>query len=106
MFFAGLMVGALVAGGERSAAAEADGGSSNASSCVQVSTEARYVPFGYNHLVNLQNGCTKVAVCRVSTDVSPAPVQAEVPVGQRVTVQTFAGSPAQSFVAKVDCALR
>src|SRR4051794_16203629 len=50
----------------------ADAGAAPASlpACVGVATEARYVPYGYNHVVVLKNGCSKPATCNVSTDVN------------------------------------
>jgi hypothetical protein len=73
--------------------------------CIAVTTEARYVPYGYNHIVILKNGCSKAALCSVATDVNPQPSSAEVPPGGTVEVQTFNASPSQTFVARVSCAL-
>jgi hypothetical protein len=74
--------------------------------CIQVSTDSRYVPYGYNHVVILKSGCSKAATCNVSTDVSPQAAAAEVAAGTTVEVLTFAGSPAQTFRARVTCKLR
>jgi len=74
--------------------------------CIQVATDARYVPFGYNHLVLLRSGCSKPATCTVSTDVAPQPQAVELPANAAVEVTTFMGSPAQTFTAKVTCKLR
>jgi hypothetical protein len=73
--------------------------------CVQVQTDARYVPYGYDHIVTLTNGCSKPATCSVSTDVNPQPITAEVASGTTVEVVTFKGSPQTTFVARVTCAL-
>ena len=74
--------------------------------CIAVSTESRYVPYGYNHVVILRSGCSKSAACVVSTDVNPEPVKAEVAAGTTVEVLTFLASPSQTFTARVTCDLR
>ncbi|AKU98619.1 hypothetical protein AKJ09_05283 [Labilithrix luteola] len=74
--------------------------------CVQVTSEARYVPFGYNHVVTLRNGCSRPASCTVSTDVNPKPGTTDVPSGQTVELVTYYVSPSQAFTASVNCALR
>ncbi len=114
-FIAGSVVGAAVLFGapgtpvaSSTASAAADAGAGDAGSlpgCVGVTTESRYVPYGYNHLVVVANGCSKAATCSVSTDVSPAPYKVEVASLKSVEVLTFSGSPAQTFVARVTCTL-
>ena len=94
--------------GARAADAGApDGGSSNNTvpACVVVNTASRYVPYGYNHVVVIKNGCSKSVTCTVSTDVNPKPAQAEVATNATVEVLTFAGSPAATFFARVSCKL-
>ena len=83
-----------------------DAGASAVPACILVTTDARYVPYGYNHIVILKNGCSKAATCTVSTDVNPQPTTAEVASGSSVEVLTFSGSPANSFTARVGCRLR
>ncbi len=73
--------------------------------CISVDTVARYVPYGYNHVVILKNGCSKPATCAVATDVNPQPVTAEVAASTSIEVLTFSGSPAQAFRARVTCKL-
>jgi hypothetical protein len=86
-----------------------DAGSSGSGSvlpaCMSVATEARYVPYGYNHVVILRNGCTKAATCSVATDVNPQAVSVEVAASSRVEVLTFTASPARTFTARVSCRL-
>lgn len=74
--------------------------------CVVVSTEARWVPYGYNHIVTLKNGCSKAATCSVSTDISPQATSIDVAASATVDVLTFTASPAQTFFARVGCKLR
>ncbi len=73
--------------------------------CIGVGTEARYVPYGYNHIVRLTNGCSKAATCSVSTDVNPQATSVDVAASSAVDVLTFTASPAQTFHARVTCKL-
>ena len=73
--------------------------------CIRVATQSRWVPYGYNHIVIIEDGCSKAATCTVSTDINPQPQTAEIPSGQTVEVVTFMGANAMSFVAKVTCTL-
>jgi len=75
-------------------------------SCVRVSAEARYRPFGYDHLVYIHNDCARTADCTVSTDVNPERMQVSVPPQGEVEVVTWVGSPARVFMATVVCDLR
>jgi hypothetical protein len=61
---------------------------------------------GYDHVVTIENGCDKPALCTVSTDVAPDPIQATVPPKDKIELTTFRGSPASTFRAKVDCSLK
>ena len=88
-----------------SAAAQDAGAPSALPACISVGTDARYVPYGYNHVVLLQSGCSKAATCTVATDVNPQPITAEVAPSASVEVLTFSGSPAQAFRARVTCKL-
>lgn len=72
--------------------------------CVTHRSEAIY-SVGYTHVVTLTNRCQKPARCVVSTDVSPTPIQVQVPAESEVSVTTFRGSPARVFTAKVECKL-
>jgi len=74
--------------------------------CVQVSSDARWVPYGYNHVVVIKNGCSRAATCAVSTDVNPQPSSVDVAAGATSEVVTFSASPSQAFTAKVTCRLR
>lgn len=85
--------------------AGADTSAATLPACIAVSTEARYVPYGYNHLVYIRNGCSKPATCTVSTDVNPKPQTVEAPANRTVEVVTFMGSPARTFVPRVTCTL-
>ncbi|MCL2725482.1 MAG: hypothetical protein FWD69_13700 [Polyangiaceae bacterium] len=74
--------------------------------CIQVRAEARWVPYGYNHIVTLANQCSRDAACTVSTNVNPQPQTADVPAGQSVSVLTFNASPSQAFTPYVQCTLK
>lgn len=101
-FFAALSLGFLaVAAAPRASATDA-----GAPACVAIRTESRWVPYGYNHIVILTNGCARDATCSVSTDVNPEPTTVDVPRSATVEVLTFRASPASAFVPRVACALR
>ncbi len=74
--------------------------------CVAVKSDSRYVPYGYNHIVTLTNGCAREARCLVSTDVNPEQRSVDVASNQAVEVLTFMGSPSSTFTAKVSCKLK
>jgi hypothetical protein len=95
-------IGALVL----TLAADAGAGSAAMPACIHFKAESRYVPYGYNHVVVIENGCSKPAACVVSTDVVPQPQNVDVPAGKSAEVTTFMGSPQQSFTPKVRCNLR
>jgi hypothetical protein len=84
---------------------EADAGAAALPACVSFSTEARYIPYGYNHFVVLKNGCSKAATCSVATDVNPQVTSVEVASAASVDVLTFRASPVRSFHARVTCKL-
>jgi hypothetical protein len=83
----------------------ADGGAPNPTVCVKWTTEVRYRPYGYDHLVHITNGCDKPARCRVKTNVNPEPSQVRVLPKETASVVTFQGSPAREFTADVRCVL-
>ncbi len=103
--FSGLVVSAAVLGTAASSQA-ADAGAPSVPACIQVQSESRYVPYGYNHIVHLRNGCDRSAVCTVSTDVNPQAQNVEVASASAVDVTTFMGAASQTFVAKVGCVLK
>ena len=74
--------------------------------CVAVKSDSRYVPYGYNHIVTIANGCARETRCLVSTDVSPEQRSVDVPSKESREVVTFMGSPSSTFVARVSCKLR
>ena len=74
--------------------------------CVAIKTASVYVPYGYNHVVTLTNGCAREARCVVASDVNPEQRSVDVPANESREVVTFMGSPSSTFVAKVDCKLK
>jgi hypothetical protein len=104
----GVAVAVAVAAPATSASAQSDAGAGSAAlpACISVGTEARYVPYGYNHVVLLKNGCSKVATCSVATDINPQATSVEVASAASVEVLTFTASPARVFHARVTCKLR
>jgi hypothetical protein len=72
--------------------------------CVVARAEARWVAYGYDHIVHLENTCAAAHTCTVATDVNPAPQTVRVPGETAVQVLTFRGSPARVFTPVVACA--
>lgn len=87
-------------------AADAAGAAPAVPACIAVTSVARLVAYGYDHVVTLTNGCSRDASCEVSTDVNPAALRADVAQGSSVEVVTFKSSPSSTFTARVRCALR
>jgi hypothetical protein len=84
---------------------EPDGGEEQPKNpeCVHVRTEARYVAYGYNHIVEIENACEKTMRCTVMTDVNPQPSVISVEPTQTRSIITFRGSPSREFNATVLC---
>ena len=102
--FLGVLV--MVAGGlALLSTAHAADRSDTSVACVSSWGESRYRNLGYDHIVHLKNRCEKSALCRVSTNVNPDPVEGTVAPGEERELLTFRGSPARDFVPKVDCRL-
>jgi hypothetical protein len=98
--------GGVVGVSATDANAAGDAGASSLPACVQVTAQARYIPYGYNHVVLIKNGCTKTATCHVSTDVNPQVTSVEVAPNVTSETLTFTGSPAQTFTPHVSCTLK
>jgi hypothetical protein len=72
------------------------------SSCVTFQGRVRY-SLGYDHLVDVQNGCTQAVTCAVTTNVNPEPINVSLEPTASTTVVTFIGSPAREFDPRVVC---
>src|SRR5687768_8441772 len=48
-------------------------GASSPNQCAVVTPVARYIGYGYYHVVSLKNGCSRPVTCEVWTDVDPTP---------------------------------
>ena len=71
--------------------------------CVDVSPEARFSGYGYDHIVEIVNNCDKVMSCVLKTDVNPEPTRVSVAVKEKKSVVTFRGSPSREFKSDVQC---
>jgi hypothetical protein len=71
--------------------------------CMQFWPEARYRPYGYDHVVHITSACTVDARCLVSTDVDPEPMRVTVPSQAHIEVITRIASPASEFTPYVVC---
>jgi len=103
------LLGALAAGAGAPDTGAPDAGPTpapDAPSCIAWRSEARYRNYGYDHIVEIRNGCSAAAECQVTTNVAPEPVGVRVGAGQTVEVLTFRGSPASAFKARVRCGLK
>jgi hypothetical protein len=97
-------IGLVAFAGSAAVAAAGDGDEApTPETCVKVHTHARYVPYGYDHIVELENTCGKAMRCDVSTDVNPTPASVELGSGETKSILTYRGSPASEFTAQVDC---
>jgi hypothetical protein len=75
-----------------------------ANDCATARPEARYIGYGYYHVVILKNGCSKPVTCEVWTDVDPQPRQTvTVKPGETAEVVTRRGSPAREFKPEKAC---
>lgn len=109
LFGKALVVGASLAV-TSAAVAQPDGGAGPPTNvipaCMHVTTESRYAPYGYSHIVILKNGCSKAATCSVATDVNPQTQTVDVAAGQTTEVTTFFSAATSQFVARVNCRLK
>lgn len=104
-FAAGLRL--VEADGSAPAPIAQDAGTTDAgAACVKWWGEARSTGTGYRHVVLLSNGCTKPAVCDVSTDVNPEVQKVTVTPATIEEVVTFFDSPAYAFTPNVTCKLK
>lgn len=75
-------------------------------SCVDVRAEARMQAYGWDHYVEVRNGCPQPMRCQVSTSVNPTPVAMSLAPGEAREAMMWRGSPASVFTANVECAAR
>jgi hypothetical protein len=84
----------------------ADAMSGKAAGCVDFHGDARYLGFGYNHIVTLKSSCKVAMTCSVKTDVNPEPTSVDIAPGEETSVTTWQGSPARVFTPNVTCAAK
>jgi hypothetical protein len=72
--------------------------------CVEVAAQASNRGYGFDHVVEIKNGCDKPASCVISTAVSD-PVARTVAAGQTERVLLQRGSPSPTFSPDVTCKL-
>jgi hypothetical protein len=76
---------------------------SHTPACLRAWPEARYRNYGYDHIVHISNECRTRAFCAVSTDVSPTPVEVQVPESGQLEVLTCRGCAARQFTPRLEC---
>jgi hypothetical protein len=74
-------------------------------SCIEVSGEARFRGYAYDHIVIVTNGCDERARCEVWTNVTPERRPVTVEAGRRQEVVTRVGSPARELTPHARCEL-
>ena len=72
------------------------------SGCITFQGRVRY-SLGYDHLVDVKNGCPAAVTCAVTTNVNPEPITVSLKPTESSTVVTFIGSPAREFEPRVVC---
>ena len=101
---AALLVLVLAAAATLAGVALAQSGSTgDRPDCVTVTGSARWNAAGYNHSVNVVNGCDYAVHCTVATDVSPVAVSVDLDAGASRSVTTFLDAPGSGFVPNVAC---
>jgi hypothetical protein len=79
----------------------------NANDCAQAQASARYVGYGYTHVVTLKNGCTQAVECALWTNVDETPRSTvRAAAGESVELVTRRGSPSRDVVAFKTCSFR
>jgi hypothetical protein len=75
--------------------------------CAEVRATARFVGYGYTHVVTLKNKCPKPVECQLWTDVDPEPrTTVQVAPGGSAEVVTRRGSPARAVSGLKNCRFR
>lgn len=83
------------------------GAAQSANECAKVQVSARYVGYGYTHVVTLKNTCSQSVECALWTDVDPEPrTTVHVEAGQSAEVVTRRGSPSREVTALKACSFR
>lgn len=74
-----------------------------AGACHSVSGEARFVAYGYNHVVQVTNTCDRALRCLVWTSVDTDPSELLVSPNSTGEAVVRVGSPARAFAAQGVC---
>jgi hypothetical protein len=73
--------------------------------CIEVTPQALNRGYGYDHIVEIKNGCDKPAACVVKTSAITDPVERTVAPGQTERVLMQRGAPSGAFSPDVTCKL-
>lgn len=74
--------------------------------CIVSWPEVHYANYGYEQIVHLRSRCKLDASCKVSSDVSPKPVEVVIAPRGRREVVLLRGSPTRQFTPRVECRFR
>lgn len=96
-------VAVLVCGSAPALAQDSGAAETTNTTCHSVSGEARYLAYGYNHVVTVTNTCDRPLRCLVWTNVDAD--KKELVVAPKSTGESVVrvGSPAQAFAAQGVC---
>lgn len=79
----------------------------NANDCAKAQASARYVGYGFTHVITLKNGCARAVECSVWTDIDPEPrTTVRARPGESAEVVTRRGSPSREVSAFKLCSFR
>ncbi|MDB4976910.1 MAG: hypothetical protein JWN48_5251 [Myxococcaceae bacterium] len=79
----------------------------NPNDCAVAKASARYVGYGYTHVISAVNGCSRAVECTLWTDVDPEPrTTVNLGPGDTTEVVTRRGSPSREVTAFKQCSFR
>jgi hypothetical protein len=73
--------------------------------CIEVHPQALNRGYGYDHIVEIKNGCDKPAACLVKTSAISDPVERTIAPGHTERVLMQRGAPSGAFAPDVTCKL-
>ena len=71
--------------------------------CVTHTKQSSYRGYGYQHAVEVRNGCEAPVQCTASADSAPDPISFSVAAGGSVTKVLKIGAPGSAFELRLSC---
>jgi len=78
----------------------------NVPDCVSHTKQSSYRGYGYQHSVEVTNGCDAPVACTASADSAPDPITFTVNAGASVTKVLKIGAPGSAFELRLSCEAR